>query len=91
MSLLLGRSRVEYWHDGSNGAVPGNAVIGGYDGTEHLYVGRAEHNDQILIGKIQPSHRVCYISYGGQEIGKKNYQVYSHYHKKVAIFNPINI
>lgn len=53
------------WIDGEGGAVPSNAVIGGQanDG-ETLYIGRVVHNGTVTVGKIHPSHGVCYFPYG---------------------------
>lgn len=56
--------------------IPPTAVQGGSaENGEPLYIGRASHNDTITVGKIQKSHGVCYIPYGGQEIGKAEYEV----------------
>lgn len=62
------------WIDASNGEIPSGAVQGGAD-DEPLYVGRANHEDEVLPGKVKPSHSVCYISHGGKEQGKSDYQV----------------
>jgi hypothetical protein len=35
---------------------------------ETLYIGRANHQGTLTVGKIQPSHGVCYISFDGMEI-----------------------
>jgi hypothetical protein len=56
------------------GEIPPNAVKGGHD-NEDLYVGRARHEGALLPGKIVPSHGVCYVSWGGQEHGKNEYEV----------------
>jgi hypothetical protein len=42
---------------------------------EPLFVGRARHEGTVTVGKIQPSHGVCYISYAGQELGFADYEV----------------
>ncbi|CAG0916305.1 unnamed protein product [Notodromas monacha] len=63
------------WVDGVEGAVPDGAVVGGDDNGEPLYVARAEHNGEMLPGKVLPRHGVCYISWGGEEIPKHSYQV----------------
>lgn len=53
------------WIDSEGGAVPSNAVVGGNtnDG-ETLYIGRVVHNGTVTVGKIHPSHGVCYFPYG---------------------------
>lgn len=60
----------------SGAAVPDNALPGGEteDG-EPLFVGRVQHNDTVTIGKVQPSHGTCYISYGGEELAFGDYEV----------------
>lgn len=64
------------WISVDNGVLPTNAVPGGMtaDG-ETLFVGRAMHEGTITIGKVQPSHECCYISYGGREFGYRKYEV----------------
>ncbi|CAG0901449.1 unnamed protein product [Darwinula stevensoni] len=47
------------WVEASGGEVPIGAVVGGEDGGEALYVARAEHEGDMLPGKLVPSHRVC--------------------------------
>ncbi|XP_049873920.1 uncharacterized protein LOC126372285 [Pectinophora gossypiella] len=57
--------------------IPVGAVSGGYseDRQERLYIGRAVHNGHIIPGKVQPSHKVCYIAFDGHEIAKKRYEI----------------
>ncbi|CAG0903379.1 unnamed protein product, partial [Darwinula stevensoni] len=45
------------WVEASGGEVPIGAVVGGEDGGEALYVARAEHEGDMLPGKLVPSHR----------------------------------
>lgn len=42
---------------------------------EPLFVGRAQHEGTVTIGKVQPSHGVCYISYAGQELAFADFEV----------------
>lgn len=42
---------------------------------EPLFVGRVQHEGTVTIGKVHPSHGVCYISYAGQELGFEAYEV----------------
>ncbi|XP_077300117.1 uncharacterized protein LOC143920947 isoform X3 [Arctopsyche grandis] len=64
------------WVPTSGAAIPENALPGGEseDG-EPLFIGRVPHNDTMTIGKVQPSHGCCYISYGGEELGFGDYEV----------------
>jgi len=57
-------------------AVP-NAVVGGLSevGSETLYIGRYQHEGQLINGKIQPSHRACYIGINGREIASRTYEI----------------
>jgi hypothetical protein len=52
--------------------VPGGADT---ETGETLYVARAEHEGAIIPGKFVPSHGVTYISWGGAEHGKSEYEV----------------
>ncbi|KAF7282145.1 hypothetical protein GWI33_003112 [Rhynchophorus ferrugineus] len=64
------------WVHASGGYVRSDAVIGGKTiSGEKLYIGRALYSESITIGKIQPSHQTCYISYEGKEISINNYEV----------------
>ncbi|XP_030755376.1 uncharacterized protein LOC115881830 [Sitophilus oryzae] len=64
------------WLANSGGNIPANAVPGGQseDG-EPLYIGRTVHDGCLTIGKIQPSHGVLYIPYGGQELSFSDYEI----------------
>jgi len=65
------------WVDGKMGDdVPAGCVEGGHseDG-EVLYVGRAQHEGTLTVGKFHPSHGKVYISFGGQEIGVEEFQL----------------
>ncbi|XP_064473156.1 natterin-3-like isoform X2 [Ornithodoros turicata] len=77
MSLLskIGSEDTCRWVDCSDGKVPEDAVAGGKDSGETLFVGRAEHEGDALPGKVVPSHKVCYVAYGGSEHAKSSYQV----------------
>lgn len=44
-------------------------------GHEKLYIGRVKYCDHIIPGKVQPSHKVCYIPYDGKEISVENYEI----------------
>ncbi|XP_075215562.1 uncharacterized protein LOC142321402 isoform X1 [Lycorma delicatula] len=64
------------WMPATAGEVPSGALPSGEteDG-EILYVGRAQHEGVTSIGKVQGSHKVCYIPFGGQEIAYPEYEV----------------
>lgn len=65
------------WIPSSDGQVPDQAVPAGEsDSGEPLFIGRANHNGCIVIGKVQPSHGCCYIPYGGEELSFSNYEVF---------------
>lgn len=56
--------------------VPPNAVPAGQTGDgESLFIGRVVHEGTLTVGKIQPSHNVCYIPFAGQELGFEQYEV----------------
>ncbi|XP_017886266.1 uncharacterized protein LOC108628686 isoform X2 [Ceratina calcarata] len=64
------------WVPTSGNNIPSNAIPAGEteDG-ESLFVGRVHHEGTLTIGKIQPSHSVCYIPYGGAEIAYADYEI----------------
>ncbi|XP_028032564.1 uncharacterized protein LOC114244849 [Bombyx mandarina] len=64
------------WVPTSGSNVPPGAFPGGEteDG-EPLYIGRVRHEGSLTTGKVQQSHGVCYISFGGQELGFPDYEV----------------
>lgn len=69
------RVKLEWIHR-KNGNVPNGAVQGGRDsGGEVYYVGRHSHDGDTLPGKVHPSHQCLYVSWGGKEISKKEYNV----------------
>ncbi|KAK8787065.1 hypothetical protein V5799_023158, partial [Amblyomma americanum] len=55
--------------------IPDNAVVGGTDKGEDLFVGRARHNGGLLPGKVHRSHRCCYVAYYGREHKYEDYEV----------------
>ncbi|XP_044262834.1 uncharacterized protein LOC123010199 [Tribolium madens] len=63
------------WVQSHAGHLPPGAVQGGHTSEgEPLYIGRAYHEGSQTIGKIHPSHGVCYIPYGGEEIACPEYE-----------------
>ncbi|PSN46755.1 hypothetical protein C0J52_21805 [Blattella germanica] len=64
------------WAPSRDGHVPQEALPVGYTSEgETLYAGRAFHDGTLTVGKVHPSHGVCYIPYGGQEIAYKEYEI----------------
>lgn len=64
------------WVPSSGGNIPPGAVPAGQseDG-EPLYVGRVLHEGALTVGKVQASHGVLYIPYGGQEQSFQDYEI----------------
>nr|UKF18818.1 farnesoic acid O-methyltransferase [Sogatella furcifera] len=64
------------WMPSASGQVPSGALVAGEteDG-ETLYIGRATHEGVSSVGKVQGTHGVCYIPYGGSEIAYNDYEV----------------
>lgn len=65
------------WVPCSGGDIPGPALqAGSTEDGEPLFIGRANHEGTQTIGKVQASHGVCYIPYGGQEIAYNDFEVF---------------
>ncbi|XP_065204333.1 golgin subfamily A member 6-like protein 25 [Planococcus citri] len=56
------------WVPASDGGVPENAIVGGQEGTETLYVGRANHSGSLIPGKIQPNLHCSEFMYKDYEV-----------------------
>ncbi|XP_059053666.1 uncharacterized protein LOC131847953 [Achroia grisella] len=63
------------WISSSRGKVPPGAIPAGQSAEEILYIGRVKHMSSITPGKVHPSHKCCYISFGGKEISYTSYEV----------------
>jgi Protein of unknown function (DUF3421) len=65
------------WVASQNGHAPINAFPGGLtEEGETLFISRVEHESgAILIGKMQPSHKVCYVAHEGKELNYKQYEI----------------
>jgi hypothetical protein len=59
-----------------NGPFPDNMVRGGIDadGTV-IFIGRAFHEGDMIPAKVMPDKNACYISHGGEEIPKEDFEV----------------
>lgn len=63
-----------------DGQVPVGAVHGGwseYEG-EPLFIGRVSIKGHWIVGKVQPSHKVCYTPINGKEEAHKQYEIFIH-------------
>ena len=65
------------WIPTSGDAIPATALPGGEteDG-EPLFIGRAQHEGTLTVGKVQPSQGCVYIPYGGSELRYEEYEVF---------------
>ena len=56
--------------------MPPHAVQGGHDiDGSPIFVGRAYHNGDMVPAKVVPTHDVAYVSFGGQEVPKSEFEV----------------
>lgn len=56
--------------------IPPTAIPAGEaENGEPLFVGRVDHEGTITIGKVQPSHNVLYIPYGGVEVPFNDFEI----------------
>lgn len=66
------------WVPTSGSHIPLHAVYGGNDSTgETLYIGRSKHDEDIIPGKVVPSHQCCYVPWGGEENRYGQYEVHT--------------
>ncbi|XP_048489223.1 uncharacterized protein LOC105391281 [Plutella xylostella] len=65
------------WEPTSDDIIPVGAIVGGRseDHEERLFIGRARHAGHLLPGKVQPTHRCCYVPYKGKEVAVKHYEI----------------
>lgn len=73
---LVARGNIELvWAKKTDTTLPGGAVQGGETaGGEPLYIGRHEHAGSDVVGNIHPSHKRCYIAFGGDEHSYDRYE-----------------
>ncbi|XP_073972580.1 natterin-3-like isoform X2 [Rhodnius prolixus] len=64
------------WQTCYGGSIPQDAVHAGTDlNGSPIYAGRAFHCGDLLPAKVTPAHGCAFISYGGNEISKQDYEV----------------
>ncbi|KAJ0182696.1 hypothetical protein K1T71_002065 [Dendrolimus kikuchii] len=65
------------WVPSNSDRIPVDAIECGFseDRLERLYVGRVRHMGHLIPGKVQLSHKVCYIAFEEREISAKEYEV----------------
>lgn len=65
------------WVSAFGNNLPANSFPAGRsEQGETLYIGRYLHEGSLIVGKVQPSHRVCYIAFGNQELHSEKYEVF---------------
>lgn len=64
------------WVAAAEGQLPNGALQGGQESDgEKLYIGRAQHEVAIVVGKVHPRHGVAYLPYVGKEVKVPTYDV----------------
>ena len=67
---------ISTWESASNGAIPDQAVVAGYEADGRLiYVARANYQGGLIPGKIQSGFGGAHIAWGGDEIAVTDYEV----------------
>lgn len=67
--------RPAIWVSSMRGNVPPHAVCGGEAFGNVLYICRANHFGEIIIGKLLPCNGCCYIGWKGAEFAYYEYEV----------------
>ncbi|XP_034108485.2 uncharacterized protein LOC127564999, partial [Drosophila albomicans] len=56
--------------------LPPFAIVAGYDSNrDPIYVARASHNGEMLPAKFIPNKKQAYVSWGGEEINKHDFEI----------------
>lgn len=64
------------WAAANNGYVPSNAFAAGFTKQgEVLYIGRANYDGGLIVGRIHKSHRCIYVGANGREYSFADYEV----------------
>lgn len=75
------------WVKAKNGEIPANAVVGGEENGQPLYIARAVHKGGTHPGKIGKGWKGCNISYNGAEIVSKEYEMLVYNTVKTQVTN----
>ncbi|KAJ9063105.1 hypothetical protein DSO57_1003634 [Entomophthora muscae] len=77
MAQQFGRHHDAFqWVRASNGSIPPNAVQGGMeDDGRPLFIARQSHEGSVIPGKAASHIGGIMVSYGGQEVHYKDYEV----------------
>ncbi|KAL7015611.1 hypothetical protein ACKWTF_016546 [Chironomus riparius] len=65
------------WNTYKSG-IPEFAVVGGSDSNGYYYVIRANHDNEMIVGKYCPQLKKAFIPYGGKEYEKPYFEVLTH-------------
>lgn len=64
------------WRRAYDGLIPDGGLPAGHTSEgEPLFVGRAYHEGSWVVGKVQRSHGVLYVPFGGDEIPIHDYEL----------------
>ena len=64
------------WVATQNSDLPGGAILAGREANDRpLYVVKASVANQVLIGKMNPTHRGAYVPHNGREVVVTRYEV----------------
>lgn len=65
------------WINCKENLLPENAFVAGASeiNGEHLYIGRAMVNSNLIVGKVHLLYKTCYLPYEGREVEKFSYEV----------------
>lgn len=65
------------WKPALNGKIPASAFPAGYSEDRHepLFIGRAKYQGHVIPGKVQMTHKVCYIPFKGREVAVIQFDV----------------
>lgn len=76
MREFVSYSGCNWQHCNAAGPYPSNMVRGGVDadGTV-IFIGRAFHEGDMVPAKVMPDKNSAYISYGGEEHAKEDFEV----------------
>lgn len=70
-----------------NNQLPNNALIGGFENQEPLYIARSQHNLSLCPGKFMMSLNIAIVPWGFREHRKTNFEVNSKFIKPFYMYN----